>query len=49
MDEEEKWRKKFAAAKKNLPADKVGKVVQKRERTEKALHQMIEDSRSPKR
>ena len=42
MDEEEKWRKKFDDAKKSLPADKVGKIVQKKEQAEKALHQMLE-------
>lgn len=42
MDEEEKWRKKFEAAKASLPAEKVGKIVTKREKAEQALHKMLE-------
>ena len=42
MDAEALWRKKFEAAKKDLPADKVGKIVVEKEKVEKALHQMIE-------
>ncbi len=42
MDEEEKWRKRFDDAKKDMPADKVGKIVVHKEKAEKALQQMID-------
>lgn len=44
MDTEESWRKKFDAAKKTLPSDKVGKVVVHKEKVEKALHHLIEST-----
>ena len=44
MDVEESWRKKFDAAKKNLPSDKVGKIVVHKEKVEKALHTLIEST-----
>jgi hypothetical protein len=42
MDAEEKWRKKFEAGKASLPADRVGKIVQQREKAESALKNMID-------
>lgn len=42
MDQEHKWRTKFEAAKKNLPADKVGKIVAKKEVVESSLNKLIE-------
>lgn len=44
MDVEETWRKKFDAAKKNMAADKVGKIVQHKEKVENALHKLIEST-----
>ena len=42
MDVEEKWRKKFESGKATLPAEKVGKIVQQKEKAEKALQKMID-------
>lgn len=44
MDSEESWRKKWEAAKKTLPADKVGKIGVHKEKVEKALHHLLEST-----
>ena len=41
MDEQEDWTKKFAAAKKTMPVDKVRKIAEGLKKSEEALDQMI--------
>jgi hypothetical protein len=41
MDKEEEWRKKFQEAIKNKPSTEVGKIVQKKEKAEKALDKLL--------
>lgn len=44
MDVQEEWAKKFNAAKRSLPADKVGKVSTSLQAAEKSLHELITET-----